>query len=113
MTDTRKLEISLLTMRLSVGVFFLVWAIQKTVAPEMAQRVFETFYFSSPAPTLLMLTGLAQLAIVIAFMAGLFFEPTRVGAAVRRQPRDPDRAHARAQQGHQASPRPPPWTRPA
>ena len=36
MTDTRKLEISLLTMRLSVGVFFLVWAIQKTVAPELA-----------------------------------------------------------------------------
>ena len=59
-------------MRLSVGVFFLVWAIQKTVAPEMAQRVFETFYFSSPAPTLLMLSGLAQLAIVVAFMAGLF-----------------------------------------
>lgn len=72
MTETRKLEISLVTMRLSIGVFFLIWAIQKTVAPELAQRVFETFYFSSPSPTYLIVTGVVQLAIVVAFMAGLF-----------------------------------------
>ena len=70
MTESRKLEIALLSLRLTIGAFFLVWAVQKVLMPEASRRVFETFYFSSPSDLLLVITGLVQLAIVFAFMAG-------------------------------------------
>ena len=68
----RRLALSLAILRLSTGVFFLVWALQKLLAPEMARRVFETFYFSSPSDEMLLTTGILQTLIVLAFMAGLF-----------------------------------------
>ncbi len=67
----RPLAISLAIMRLSTGAFFLVWALEKIVAPDVARRVFETFYASSPSDTVLAVIGIAQGAIVLAFMAGL------------------------------------------
>lgn len=70
--NDRPLALSLALLRLSTGVFFLVWALEKIVAPEVARRVYETFYFSSPSDTMLLITGLAQAAVVLAFMAGLF-----------------------------------------
>lgn len=70
--DDRTLAWSLAVLRLSTGAFFLIWAVEKIVAPEVARRVFETFYFSSPSDTVLLLTGLLQLAVVLAFIAGVF-----------------------------------------
>ena len=67
----RALAISLAAMRLSTGAFFLVWSLEKILAPEIARRVFETFYASSPSDTVLLLIGIAQTAIVLAFMAGV------------------------------------------
>ncbi|WP_208539090.1 hypothetical protein [Algihabitans albus] len=74
MTDRvdRPLVWSLAILRFSTGAFFLVWALEKIFAPEIARRVFEAFYFSSPSDTVLLLTGLLQLLFVLAFMAGLF-----------------------------------------
>lgn len=71
MIDDRPLAVALGVMRLTTGVFFLVWAAEKILAPELARRVFETFYFSSPSEELLLATGLLQAVIVLAFMAGL------------------------------------------
>ncbi len=68
----RPLEISLAVMRLSMGVFFLIWASEKIFAPEIARRVAETFYFTSPSNEALLITGLAQVVLIGAFMAGLF-----------------------------------------
>ena len=70
--DDRTFAWSLAILRLTTGAFFLVWALEKILAPEIARRVFETFYFSSPSDTMLLATGLLQLAFVLAFMAGLF-----------------------------------------
>ena len=70
MTESRKLEIALLSLRLTIGAFFLVWALQKVLLPEASRRVVETFYFSSPSELFLVATGLVQVAIVLAFMAG-------------------------------------------
>lgn len=67
-----QLAISLAILRLSTGAFFLVWALEKIIAPDIARRVFENFYFSSPSDTMLIVAGLVQTAIVLAFMAGLF-----------------------------------------
>ena len=71
-TADRPLALSLAVLRLSTGAFFLVWALEKILAPDVARRVFETFYFSSPSDTTLLVTGILQAAIVLAFMAGLF-----------------------------------------
>ena len=70
-TDDRPLAVSLAVLRLSTGAFFLIWAAEKIVAPDVARRVFETFYFSSPSDTTLLVTGLLQAAVVLAFMAGV------------------------------------------
>lgn len=71
MSHEQRLQISLMLLRVSIGVFFLVWSVEKLVAPEVAQRVFETFY-SSPLPVAVSyLLGTIQTLIVLTFLAGL------------------------------------------
>lgn len=70
--DDRTLTLSLAALRLSAGAFLLVWAAEKIFAPEVARRVSETFYFTSPSDTALLVGGLVQGAIVVAFMLGLW-----------------------------------------
>lgn len=72
MTDEGKLQISLAIMRISIGIFFLVWSIEKIVAPELAQRVFKNFYFAEINPTVSVIIGIIQTLIVLAFLLGLF-----------------------------------------
>lgn len=78
----RKLVISLAAMRLSVAVFFLVWAVEKIVAPELAVRVAETFYGFTPSTELLIAVGLAQVVLIGAFMLGLFKTVTYGGLLI-------------------------------
>ena len=66
------LPISLAVLRLSVGVFFLVWALEKLIAQDVAVRVAETFYGFTPSGTLLVVVGVTQVALIAAFMSGLF-----------------------------------------
>lgn len=70
MPDQSKLALSLFVLRLTIAAFFLVWAVEKIVAPELAQRVFETFYLVAPSTGQLIAVGVVQLAIVLAFLAG-------------------------------------------
>lgn len=72
MPQPRSLDLGLAVLRLSLGAFFLVWSVEKIVAPALARRVFETFYFSSPSDAVLIATGIAQTAVVLAFLAGLW-----------------------------------------
>ena len=66
------LQRSLLVMRLTIGAFFLVWALEKLIAPELTARVFQTFYFSNPSVELIYAMGAAQTLVVLAFLAGLW-----------------------------------------
>jgi putative oxidoreductase len=70
MTTDRRLEASLLLMRLAIAAFLLVWAIDKVIAPAHAQAVFSHFYFTAPSPAVLKSIGFAQMAIIVAFAAG-------------------------------------------
>ncbi|MGB3535316.1 MAG: hypothetical protein WBA13_17595 [Microcoleaceae cyanobacterium] len=72
MTDEDKLLISLAIIRISIGIFFLVWSIEKIVAPELAQRVFKNFYFSEISPGVSVIIGIIQTIIILAFLLGLF-----------------------------------------
>lgn len=72
MTLQTKLGYSLLAIRLSVAAFLMVWVTEKLVAPDLARRVAETFYAHSPSDTQLLVSGLLQGAVVLAFAAGAF-----------------------------------------
>jgi len=66
------LPLALLILRLTVGAFFLIWAVEKIVAPEAAILVSETFYGTTPDRTTLLAVGVAQLVLIGVFLAGLW-----------------------------------------
>ena len=66
------LSASLFIMRLTLGAFFAVWALEKIIAHSLAIRVSETFYGFTPDVTLVILVGAFQLVLIAAFLAGLF-----------------------------------------
>lgn len=69
----RKLEIALLALRVSVAVVMLAWAIDKLLRPEHSGSVFEGFYgLPIQGETVFMVLGIAQIALVMAFVAGVF-----------------------------------------
>ncbi|MDY7021256.1 MAG: DoxX protein [Cyanobacteriota bacterium] len=72
MTDEGKLLISLAIIRISVGLFFLIWSFEKILKPEIAQAVFSRFYFLEISPAFSVAIGILQTLIVLAFLAGVF-----------------------------------------
>lgn len=72
MKHQQQLEIGLLLIRLSTGVFFLIWSIEKVISPEITQKVFSRFYLLEISPTFAVAIGIVQTSIVLAFMVGLF-----------------------------------------
>ena len=69
---SRKLGIGLALIRISTGIFFLVWSIEKILYPEVIQKVFSRFYLLDISPTVSVAIGIIQTLIILAFMAGLF-----------------------------------------
>ncbi|NEZ02855.1 hypothetical protein G4Y73_01675 [Wenzhouxiangella sp. XN201] len=73
MFKNKKLPIALFIMRVSVFIVMAMWSIDKLVNPGHATAVFENFYFiSGMSSTILLVIGLVQLAIEIAFVLGLW-----------------------------------------
>ena len=72
MKSQQQLKIGLLLIRLSTGIFFLVWSIEKLIYPEITQKVFSRFYTIEISPAVSYGVGILQTIIVLAFMAGLF-----------------------------------------
>lgn len=72
MKSEQQLKIGLLLIRLSTGIFFLVWSIEKLIYPEITQKVFSRFYMMEISPAVSYGVGILQTIIVLAFMAGLF-----------------------------------------
>lgn len=72
MTDEHRLGLALLIMRLTIAAFFAVWALGKILAPAMAVQVFSFYYASDVSALLAQLAGGLQLAVILAFAAGLW-----------------------------------------
>ena len=72
MTDDKALSTSLAILRFGLAAFLLVWVFQKILIPQGAAGVFKNFYGATLGETIVMGLGVAQLAIVAAFAAGLF-----------------------------------------
>lgn len=73
MFDNKKLPIALFILRVTIFIVMAMWSIDKLVNPGHAGAVFENFYFiSGMGATILLVIGLVQLAIEIAFVLGLW-----------------------------------------
>lgn len=69
----RRSELALLLLRIGVFIVMSMWSLDKLIQPGHAAAVFESFYFISGIGTeILMVIGLAQLAIEITFLLGLW-----------------------------------------
>ena len=76
MTDSNinqdRLRLGLCLLRISTGLFFLVWSVDKLVNSAHTIRVFEKFYGMEISGEVSAALGGVQVLIVLAFMAGLF-----------------------------------------
>ena len=68
----RRLQISLLLLRLSLGLVMMVWAFDKILNPSHGAAVFESFYgLSGIGESLIPMVGIAQALVVVAFLLGV------------------------------------------
>lgn len=66
-----KLALSLLLIRIGVGIVFFMWTIDKLMNPEHTARVFAAFYMiDSLSVTASYIIGSIQLVVVLAFLSG-------------------------------------------
>jgi len=73
MTGERRIARALLSLRLSVFLVMLMWALDKLINPEHAARVFANFYFvRGLGEAAFQVMGLAELALLVAFVLGLW-----------------------------------------
>lgn len=66
-----RLALPLLLLRLSLGVFFLQWGVEKFVVPATTTAIFRNFYGWQVDGVLPAVLGAAQIALALAFIAGL------------------------------------------
>lgn len=69
----KKLELSLLLIRLTTAAFVLVWAVAKFANVKQQQGVASTFYgWKDASPDIWMLIGDVQVVILLAFASGFW-----------------------------------------
>ena len=76
-----RLHSSLLILRLALGVFLLLWALEKFVAPQMTAAIWETFYKIPVGSAMITLLAVLQTILAIAFLIG-FWRPVTYGIAL-------------------------------
>lgn len=62
---------ALLALRVTIGVFVLVWAVDKLVQPGTAQQILSVFYGIEAPKSAAYALGIAQIVLGLAFLAGL------------------------------------------
>ena len=71
-TDGR-VSLSLLLLRIGVGIVFFMWTLDKLLNPEHAAGIYERYYLTPGLGTSLMVgLGVAQMILVLSFLAGFF-----------------------------------------
>lgn len=71
LTHDKKMQLSLLSLRLTVFLVMLMWTIDKFVNPAHAASVYETFYFlSGLEPTVIYAIGALELVLLLLFLIG-------------------------------------------
>lgn len=67
----RRLALALLALRITLGVFFLQWGIEKFVVPNTTIAIFKNFYGFEIGAFLPPILGGLQVALALAFLAGV------------------------------------------
>ncbi|MEH0668889.1 hypothetical protein [Vibrio owensii] len=68
----RQLGLGLLTLRLSIALVFIMWALDKVLVPEHAMKVFSGFYGLDISSGFSVALGIAQLVFIGIFVAGVW-----------------------------------------
>jgi len=67
----KKLQLSLLLLRLSVFLVMFMWTIDKFINPEHAKKVYESFYYIAGLEVVVMYAiGAIEMIILVLFLAG-------------------------------------------
>lgn len=72
MNTDRTLRIALLVLRLGLGVFLLLWSIDKLVEPEATIGIFDHFYGLSISVIAASVVGVAEALLSLAIITGLW-----------------------------------------
>ena len=72
MTTERRIALALLILRLSLGLFLLLWGLEKLIIPERTVGIYDHFYGFPMTTTVAPLLGIAQIALALALLAGLW-----------------------------------------
>lgn len=72
-SQDKRLPFSLLCLRVTVFLVMILWSLDKLLNPDHAAGVFASYYFlEGIGPRVLAALGIGQMAVEIAFVAGLF-----------------------------------------
>jgi len=69
---TNRDRAALAILRIGLGVFLLLWSIDKIVAPEATVRIFEGFYKTSISETLAPIVGVTEGILSLAILFGVW-----------------------------------------
>lgn len=72
MTDTRKLQWGLFSLRIGIAAVFLVWTLDKIFKYEHNSGMISHYYFVKISQPVLLAIGIAELVLILLFMAGKF-----------------------------------------
>ncbi|MDA9557528.1 hypothetical protein N9R79_08525 [Vibrio sp.] len=78
----KELSISLLALRLGIGIVFIMWGLDKILAPEHTIKVFQGFYGISISESFSVGLGLIQMAFLLAFLSGVKKNITYLGILI-------------------------------
>jgi uncharacterized membrane protein YphA (DoxX/SURF4 family) len=70
-SDDTRLALALLLLRLSLGVFFLQWGVEKFVVPNTTLGIFRNFYGWELGAAMPSILGALQVALALALLAGV------------------------------------------
>jgi hypothetical protein len=63
---------ALFLLRLSLGLFLALWALNKIISPDSAAALFSQFYFTISEPLVIVSIGIFELILSIFFICGIY-----------------------------------------
>ena len=72
MTDEKKLQWGLFSLRIGIAVVFLAWTIDKIVNYSHNSGMIKHYYFVEISQPILLVIGIAELVLILLFLAGKF-----------------------------------------
>ena len=76
-----RLSISLLILRLSLGLFLLLWALEKFILPQTTEQIWASFYQIPISGAIITILAVLQTILAIALIVG-FLRPVTYGIAL-------------------------------